>query len=99
MQGGGVLFLASLHLLNEFGGAPHADDHDACGEGVEGAGMTYLDLLSAQGPGEGAAHLCHELEGGLVQGLVEGHDEWHNASRGRIAVGGVEGRWLGYVGS
>ena len=48
---------------------------------------------------EGAAHLCHELEGGLVQGLVEGHDEWHYASRGCIAVGGVEGRWLGYVGS
>ena len=45
LQGGGVLFLASLHLLYEFGGAPHTDDHDVAGRvgyKVEGDKKCYM---------------------------------------------------------
>ena len=68
----GHIFLdAGLQLVDALGGAAGAHNHHSCGEGVERAGMTHLELAHAETAREGTAHALHSVERRPAQGLVD----------------------------
>ena len=71
LHSGYILFGVVLQLLNHFRFLAGADNHHSGRQRVKRSAMTDLQFLLPQATAQHSTHLCHYIEAGPVEGLVE----------------------------